>query len=83
MLTLTVRGLSRSSTEKEVTDLFSTHGKVRSLRLARDVFSGECKGYAEIEMEGHEARNAIAALNGAFTGDGALRVELKSEKKRR
>lgn len=83
MLTLTIRGLSRTSTEKDVTELLSAHGKVRGLRLARDVFSGDCKGYAEVEMEGHEARNAIAALNGSFTQDGALRVELKSEKKRR
>ncbi len=71
MLTLSVRGLPRSTTEQSITDLFSQHGKVRSLKLAKDLFSGECKGFAILEMEGHEARSAIAALDG-HSVDGAL-----------
>ena len=56
--------LPDDSTEKEITELFSAHGKVRSIKLMQDVFSGKCKGFGFIEMEGHEARAAIAALNG-------------------
>lgn len=71
MLTLSVRGLPRSTTEQSITELFSRHGKVRSLKLAKDLFSGECKGFAIIEMEGHEAREAISALDG-YNLDGAM-----------
>ena len=56
--------LPDDSTEKEITELFSAHGKVRSIKLMHDVFSGKCKGFGFIEMEGHEARAAITALNG-------------------
>jgi RNA recognition motif-containing protein len=28
------------------------------------VFSGNCRGFGFVEMEGHEARAAISALNG-------------------
>jgi RNA recognition motif-containing protein len=80
MLTINVRGLPRRLNEHELTELFETHGKVRGLKMAKDLFSGECKGFAEIQMEGHEARNAIAALNGSTLGDSILRVELKTEK---
>jgi RNA recognition motif-containing protein len=51
-------------TEEELVTLFSTYGRVRSIRLAQDVFTGVCRGFGFIEMEGHEARAAIAALNG-------------------
>ena len=74
MLTLSVRGLPRSATEQSVTELFSRHGKVRSLKLAKDLFSGECKGFAIIEMEGHEARSAIAGLDGYSMDGASLRV---------
>lgn len=47
-----------------MTELFSQYGTVRSLKLIKDLFSGECKGIAIIGMEGHEARAAIAALDG-------------------
>ena len=30
----------------------------------KDVFAGACRGFGFIEMEGHEARAAIGALNG-------------------
>jgi RNA recognition motif-containing protein len=51
-------------TEKGFTDLFAEHGRVRSMDLAGDIFSSRCHGFGFIEMEGHEARVAISALNG-------------------
>ena len=64
MITLCVRGLPRSTTEASLSELFSEYGTVRSLKLIKDLFSGECKGIAMIGMEGHEARAAIAGLDG-------------------
>jgi len=64
MKTIFVGNLPPDATEQEITELFSAHGRVRSLRLARDVFSGTCRGVGFVEMEGHEARAAIGALNG-------------------
>ena len=83
MLSLTVRGLPRHMTEKTLTELFEAHGRVRGLKMARDLFSGECKGFAEVQMEGHEARAAIAALNGSVQGNETIRVGLKSEERPR
>jgi RNA recognition motif-containing protein len=61
---LFIGNLAPSTKEQELEDLFSEFGKVRSLKLVTDVFSGQCKGFGFIEMEGHEARAAIAGLNG-------------------
>jgi RNA recognition motif-containing protein len=84
MLTINVRGLPRTMTEKSLTELFEAFGKVRGLRMAKDLFSGECKGFAELQMEGHEARAAIAGLNGTTQGADMIRVGLASaEPKRR
>lgn len=56
--------LPADTTERELTELFAAFGKVFSIKLVQDVFSGQCKGFGFIEMEGHEARAAIAGLNG-------------------
>jgi RNA recognition motif-containing protein len=79
MLSISVRGLPRNMTESNLTELFAAHGRVHGLRMARDLFSGECKGFAELQMEGHQARAAIAALNGTTVGNEMIRVGLKSE----
>jgi RNA recognition motif-containing protein len=79
MLTLSVRGLPRNMTEQGLSDLFGAFGKVRDLKMSKDLFSGECKGFAELSMEGHEARAAIAALNGSAQGGDLIKVGLKSE----
>ncbi|MCG7968327.1 MAG: RNA-binding protein [Candidatus Thiodiazotropha taylori] len=74
MITLSVRGLPRSTTEASLTTLFSEYGTVRSLKLVKDLFSGECKGFATLDMEGHEARAAIAALDNSELNGSVLRV---------
>lgn len=79
MLTLSVRGLPRSMTEAALHQLFEPFGRVFEMRMAKDLFSGECKGFAELKMEGHSARNAIAALNGTAQGGEMIRVALHNE----
>lgn len=65
LINISIRGLPKTTTEASLEALFSTYGKVRSLKLVKDLFSGDCKGFATIAMEGHEARAAIAALDGS------------------
>lgn len=83
MKKLFVGNLPSSTTDKEVHELFSQFGTVRSLKLATDVFSSHCKGFGFIEMEGHEARAAIAGLNGKDFSGRPLRVNFESPKKSR
>ncbi|MDR3418400.1 MAG: RNA-binding protein [Nevskia sp.] len=74
MLKIYAGNLPSDTTEKELAELFSAHGRVRSIKLSHDVFSGKCRGFGFIEMEGHEARAAIAALNGKELRGNPLRV---------
>jgi RNA recognition motif-containing protein len=83
MLTIDVRGLPRSMTENSLRDLFAAHGRVFELRVIRDLFTGECKGFAELKMEGHEARSAIAALDGSTQDGTMIRVGLHEERRQR
>lgn len=78
-----VGGLPMESTEDTVTEMFSEYGKVRSIKLASDVFTGKCKGFGFVEMEGHEARAAIAGLNGKIMGDKSLKVQFEEPRKGR
>ncbi|MBL6750739.1 MAG: RNA-binding protein [Nevskia sp.] len=74
MLKIYAGNLPADTTEKELIELFSAHGRVRSIKLAHDVFSGKCRGFGFLEMEGHEARAAIAGLNGKELRGNVLRV---------
>jgi len=72
-----VGGLSPDSTEGSVQDLFSEFGTVRSIKLVKDLFSGRCKGFGFLEMEGHEARAAIAGLDGKSVEGARLKVRFE------
>ncbi|GJM06244.1 MAG: RNA-binding protein [marine bacterium B5-7] len=77
MKKLFIGNLAPSTKEQELENLFSEFGKVRSLKLVTDVFSGQCKGFGFIEMEGHEARAAIAGLNGKDFNGKQLKVNFE------
>jgi RNA recognition motif-containing protein len=60
-----VGGLSRDATEEDVRSAFSAYGKVTSVAVLKDKFSGEPRGFGFVEMEAKaEAQAAINALNG-------------------
>jgi len=79
---LFVGSLPPTTTEESLTALFSPFGKVRSIKLVKDLFSGRCKGFAFLEMEGHEARAAMAELNGKSLEGNSLKVRYEDEKSR-
>jgi len=61
---LFVGNLPSATTDESLQALFSEFGKVHALKLVKDLFTGSCKGFGFIEMEGHEARAAITGLDG-------------------
>ncbi|MEJ2361116.1 MAG: RNA-binding protein [Gammaproteobacteria bacterium] len=82
MKKLFIGNLSPATTEDSLQELFTHYGKVRSLKLVKDLFSGKCKGFGFIEMEGHEARAAMAELNGKSINGYSMKVRYESEKSR-
>ena len=76
MKKLFVGNLPQDATEEFVRTLFAEFGTVRSVSVASDIFTGKCRGFGFIEMEGHEARAALAALDGKVIdgSDRSLRV---------
>ncbi len=80
MKKLFVGNLPTSTNEQDLETLFSEFGTVRSLKLVTDVFSGQCKGFGFIEMEGHEARAAIAGLDGKDFNGKPLKVGFETAK---
>ena len=74
MKKLFIGNLPANATNESVNTLFSEYGKVRSVDVATDIFSGKCRGFGFIEMEGHEARAAMAALDGKSVEGQNLKV---------
>lgn len=77
MKKLFVGNLPPDTTEKSVQDLFSEYGTVRSINLVADLFTGKCRGFCFVEMEGHEARAAMAGLDGKTFGGNNLRIKFE------
>ena len=72
---LYVGNLAHGVTEQELNDLFLTYGQVNSVRIIKDKFSGESRGFAFVEMGDNEtAKAAIAGLNGAQVKGQSIRV---------
>ena len=82
MKTLFISNLPAEASEESVRELFSDFGVVRSVAVSSDIFTGRCRGFGTVAMEGHEARAAIAGLNGKMIGDQSLRVRFENPKAR-
>jgi RNA recognition motif-containing protein len=82
MKKLFIGNLPQDATEDSVRSMFAEFGTVRSVSVVSDIFTGKCKGFGFIEMEGHEARAAQAALDGNMVngGDRSLRVRFEDPK---
>ena len=83
MKKLFVGSLPPDTTEESLSALFSEFGTVRSIKLVKDLFSGRCKGFGFLEMEGHEARAAIAGLNGKSFEGNLLKVKFEEDRGRK
>jgi RNA recognition motif-containing protein len=61
---LYVGNLPYSSSEDQLTELFSRAGKVESVRVMRDMATGRARGFAFVEMSSdEEAQKAISELH--------------------
>ena len=80
MKRLFVGSLPSSTTEANIEALFAEYGTVHSVSLVKDMFSGQCKGFGFLEMEGHEARAAIAGLDGKDYQGKPLKVRFEQVK---
>jgi len=77
-----IGNLPAATSEDDINELFSEFGTVRAVKLASDIFTGKCRGFGFIEMEGHEARAAISALDGKMFKGQALKVREEIPKKK-
>jgi len=82
MKSMYVDNLPPETTEDDVRQLFSQFGTVRTIKLATEIFTGKCRGFGTVAMEGHEARASITGLNGKLLGDQALWVRFEPPKAR-
>ena len=59
-----VGNLAPGVDEEELKSLFAKHGKVDSVKIIRDLFSRQSKGFGFIEMPGKmESKKAVESLN--------------------
>jgi len=70
-----VGNLRYNLTEDALKTVFEEFGQVASVKIIRDRFSGESKGFGFVEMASDDdAKKAIAELNGKEIDGRALRV---------
>ena len=81
---LYVGGLPYSTTEQQLSELFSPQGSVTSAKVITDKFTGQSRGFGFVEMAtGEEAQKAISALNGTQMDGRTITVnEAKPQEKR-
>ena len=59
-----VGNVSRSATEEDLQKAFEAYGQITSVKIVKDRYSGEQRGYGFVEMpDREEARSAIKGLN--------------------
>ncbi len=74
--------LPYSVTEEELREMFLQYGKVSSLNLIMDRYSGQSKGFGFIEMPNNsEADQAIKGLNKSMLKGREIKVNQSEERR--
>jgi RNA recognition motif-containing protein len=81
---LYVGGLPYSTTDAELSELFTPYGSVTSAKVITDKFTGQSRGFGFVEMgTSDEAKKAIDGLNGTQLQQRTIVVnEAKPQEKR-
>ncbi len=74
MASIYVGNLPYTMSENDLKDLFSKYGEVQAVKLIMDHQTGRPRGFAFVEMEKGNAREAIKVINGNEVGGRTLRV---------
>ena len=70
-----VGNLSRNVTEEDLQEAFKDFGEVASVKMIKDRYSGESRGFGFVEMpDKAEAQSAIDGLNGKELKGQAIKV---------
>ena len=81
---LFIRNLSFTTTDTELSDLFATHGKVLSAKIACDRETGKPRGFAFVEMGSEDsAQDAIRALDSKEFNGREIHVAMSIPRERR
>lgn len=79
-----IGNLSHATTEDKLKSLFEEFGEIENIKLIKDRFSGEPKGYGFIEMPSNsEADKAIKELNGNHIDGNHIKVKPADSGRRR
>ena len=73
---LSVRKMSRETTEKDLRDIFESFGSVQSCVIVNDAETGRSKGFGCVDMpKDGDAKAAVRHLNGYELDGEILRVK--------
>jgi RNA recognition motif-containing protein len=76
-----VGNLSFSVNEDDLKEVFAEFGEIESIKVIKDKFSGQSKGFGFVEMPSNsEADKAIKALNGSQMKGQAMKVNQANPK---
>jgi len=75
-MNISVSNLSRETVENDLRQAFENHGHVMTVRIIKDIKSGESKGFGFIEMPlKADAENAIVNLDGSEINGRKVKVK--------
>ncbi len=79
-----VGNLSPATTEEELRKTFAEFGHAESVKIIKDKFTGESRGFGFVELpDKAKAQEAIAGLNGMELGGNILTVNEARAKRQR
>ena len=70
-----IENLHDTINNKELSEIFSSYGEVKSAEVVKDLFTGASRGFGYVEMDDEAAQKAISGLNQTVLSDLKLTVK--------